>query len=89
MYLQAYEQTAPSTEPLVAFVSFYSAQTKAFETQPMEVVDGLNNRLKTMPLSFTIALDQLPVGKYDFQVTVLDPTRQKATFWRAPVMLVP
>jgi VWFA-related protein len=89
VYLQAYEQTAPNTEPLVAFVSFYSAQTKAFETQPMKVVDGLNNRLKTMPLSFTVALDQLPVGKYDFQVTVLDPTRQKATFWRAPVMLVP
>ena len=89
VYLQAYEQTAPNTEPLVAFVTFYSAQTKTFETQPMEVVDGLNNRLKTMPLSFTVALDQLPVGKYDFQVTVLDPTRQKATFWRAPVMLVP
>jgi hypothetical protein len=42
-----------------------------------------------MPLSFTIALDQLPVGKYDFQVTVLDPTGRKATFWRAPVVLVP
>jgi hypothetical protein len=51
--------------------------------------DGLNNRLKTMPVSFTVALDQLPVGKCDFQVTVLDPTRQKATFSRAPVMLVP
>src|SRR2546421_69842 len=46
VYLQAYEQTAPNTEPLVAFVSFYHAQTKAFETQPMEVVNGLNNRLK-------------------------------------------
>jgi VWFA-related protein len=89
VYLQAYEQTALNSEPLVSFVSFYSAQTKAFETQPMEVVDGQNNRLKTMPLSFTVALDQLPVGKYDFQVTVLDPTTQKATFWRAPVMLVP
>jgi VWFA-related protein len=89
VYLQAYEPTAPNTEPLVAFVSFSNAQTKVFETQPMEVVDGLNNRLKTMPLSFTVTLDQLPVGKYDFQVTVLDPTRQKATFWRAPVMVVP
>jgi VWFA-related protein len=89
VYLQAYEPTAPNTEPLVAFVGFSNAQTKVFETQPMEVVDGLNNRLKTMPLSFTVTLDQLPVGKYDFQVTVLDPTRQKATFWRAPVMVVP
>ena len=63
VYLQAYEQSAPKAEPLVAFVSFYRAQTKAFETQPMKVVDGLDNRLKTMPLSFSIALNQLPLGE--------------------------
>ncbi len=89
VYLQAYEQTAPKAEPLVAFVSFYHAQTKALETQPMKVVDGLDNRLKTMSLSFSIALNQLPLGEYDCQVTVLDPTAQKAAFWRAPVKLVP
>jgi VWFA-related protein len=89
VYLQAYEQTAATVEPLVAFVSFYRAQAKAFETQPMKVVDGLNNRLKTMPLSFSIALNQLPLGEYDCQVTVLDPAARKAAFWRAPVKLVP
>jgi VWFA-related protein len=89
VYLQAYEQGAPSVQPLVAFVSFYRAQRKAFETQPIEVTGGLNNRLKTMPLSFSIALNQLPPGEYLCQVTVLDPTGQKSAFWRAPVMLVP
>jgi len=89
VYLQAYEQSAPSIQPLVAFVGFYRAQTQAFETQPIEVTGGLNNRLKTMPLSFSIALSQLAPGKYDCQVTVLDPTGQKGAFWQAPVMLVP
>jgi VWFA-related protein len=89
VYLQAYEQGAPGIQPLIAFVSFYRAQTKAFETQPIEVTDALNNRLKTMPLSFSIALNALPPGEYDCQVTVLDPTGQKGTFWQAPVMLVP
>jgi VWFA-related protein len=89
VYLQAYEQGAPSIQPLVAYVSFYRGQTKAFETQPMKVTDGLNNRLKTVPLSFSIALNQLPPGEYDCQVTVLDPTGQKSAFWRARVMLVP
>jgi VWFA-related protein len=89
VYLQAYEQGAPGIQPLIAFVSFYRAQTKAFETQPIEVTDALNNRLKTMPLSFSIALNPLPPGEYDCQVTVLDPTGQKGTFWQAPVMLVP
>jgi hypothetical protein len=89
VYLQAYEQTAPSAQPIIAHVSFYRAQRKAFETLPIEVTNGMNNRLKTMPLSFRIALDQLPPGEYECQVTVLDPTGQKGAFWRAPVMLVP
>jgi hypothetical protein len=54
--------------PLVAFVSLYRGQSEAFETQPVEV--GLNNRLKTMPLQFSIALNNLPPGKYDCQVSV-------------------
>ena len=89
VYLQAYEQGAPSFQPLIAFVSFYQAQKKALETQPIEVAGGLNNRVKTMPLSFSIPLHQLAPGKYECQVTVLDPTGQKGAFWRAPVMVVP
>jgi len=88
VYLQAYEQGATSVQPLVAFVSFYRAQKKEFETPPMEVTEGMNNRLKTMPLRFTIPLAQLAPGQYDCQVTVLDPTGQKCAFWRAPVALV-
>ena len=42
-----------------------------------------------MPLSFSLGIDGLPPGEYDCQVTVLDPATQKATFWRAPVMIVP
>lgn len=89
VYLQAYERGAPIVQPLVAFVGFYRAQKKVFETQPIEVSDGLNNRLQTMPLSFNIALNQLPVGEYECQVTVLDPAGQKAAFWQAPVSIVP
>ena len=42
-----------------------------------------------MPLRFSLSLAQLPPGKYNCQVTVLDPTSQKAAFWQTPVMLVP
>jgi hypothetical protein len=49
-----------------------------FETQPLEITDGLKNCLKTMPLNFTITLNQLPPGDYTCQVTVLDPTGQKS-----------
>jgi hypothetical protein len=89
VYLQAYEQGAPGMQPLVAFVSFYREQTKAFETQPMEMTHGLNNRLQTMPFSFSIPLRQLPPGEYECQISVLDPTGKKAAFWQAQVMVVP
>ncbi len=84
VYLQAYEPG-----PLVAFVSLYRGQAKAFESQPIEVKDALNTRLKTLPLKFDIALTKLPPGEYNCQVTILDPTGQKAAFWQTPVMLVP
>jgi VWFA-related protein len=89
VYLQAYEPDATSMRPLVAFVSLYHGQSKAFESQPIEVADGFNNRLKTMPLEFNIALGDLAPGEYDCQVTVLDPSGQKAAFWQAPVVLLP
>jgi hypothetical protein len=89
VYLQAYEQAAPTVEPLIAFVSFYQGQTKVFETQPMEVASGMSNSLKTMPLRFSIGLNALSPGDYDCQVTVLNPTGQKSAFWQAPITLVP
>jgi VWFA-related protein len=89
VYLQAYEQGAPGFQPLVAFVSFYQEQTKALETPPMEMTQGLNNRLQTMPFSFSISLNQLPPGEYECQISVLDPTGKKAAFWQAPVKVVP
>jgi VWFA-related protein len=88
VYLQAYEPAATTTQPLVAFVSFYRGPSKIFETPPRSVTDGLNNRLKTMPLRFDLSLDPLAPGAYNCQVTVLDPTGQKAAFWQAPIMIV-
>jgi len=89
VYLQAYEPDSPSMRPLIAFLSFYRGGSKAFETEPIEVADGLKNRLRTIPLEFTVSLNGLTPGKYDCQVSVLDPMAQKAAFWQAPVMLVP
>lgn len=89
VYLQAYEQGAARFQPLVAFLSFYRGRSKAFETPPVEVTQGLDNRLKTAPLSLTIPLDQLKPGEYECQVTVLDPAGEKGAFWRAPVILLP
>ncbi|HWD00528.1 MAG TPA: hypothetical protein VG456_27415, partial [Candidatus Sulfopaludibacter sp.] len=63
--------------------------TKAFETPPLPVTEGMDPKSKAVPLRFSLALSKLQPGKYDCQVTVLDPTSSKAAFWQAPVVLVP
>jgi hypothetical protein len=89
VFLQAYERGATSTQPLIAFVTFYRGEAKALETAPLPITEGLEPRSKAVPLRFSLPLASLPAGRYEVQVTVVDPTGQKATFWRAPVVLVP
>ena len=88
VYLQAYERGQASMQPLVAFVSFYRGQAKAFETPPLPVTEGMDPKSKAVPLKFSLDLSKLHPGKYDCQVTILDPTSNKAAYWQAPVMLV-
>jgi VWFA-related protein len=89
VYLQAYQQGVESARPLVAFVTFYRGQVKAFETPPLLATEALNNRLKTMPIKFDLSIGNLTPGEYRCQVTVADPSGQKAAFWQAPVVLIP
>lgn len=89
VYLQAYEQGATQPQPLLAYVTFYRGATKAFETRPMQVTKAWDNRVRTMPLTFDVPLKQLPPGTYNCQVTVLNPSGERAAFWQAPIMLLP
>jgi hypothetical protein len=89
VYLQAYEQNVTTPTPLVAYVTFYQDGKKVFETKPIEATATVSGRLQIIPLDFTIGLDQVPPGKYDCQVTVVDPEGAKGAFWQGPLMVVP
>ena len=93
VYLQAYTPplagSPPASQPLFAFVSLYLGGNKVFETPPAAVVPSATSRLGTMPFSFSLGIDRLIAGNYDCQITILDPTTQKATFWRTPIRIVP
>jgi hypothetical protein len=91
VFLQAYEHaTTPPTPPqaMVAYVSLYQAQTKVFESAPQAVAPGADTKSKAVPLRFTLSLEKIQPGNYDCQVTVLDPTGQKAAFWQTPIVVV-
>jgi len=100
VYLQAYKPSAgsapagsaptaapQSAEPLMAFVTLYSNGTEAFKTQPIAVSPNSTTRLGVTPLSFDMSAVGLKPGRYDCQVTVLDPATAKANFWRAPIVI--
>lgn len=88
VFVQAYQRGSTTTQPLVAFVSFYRGDVKAFETAPMMVTDGLDAKTKAVPLRFSLPLESFATGRYDCQVTVIDPTAEKIAFWRAPIVIV-
>jgi VWFA-related protein len=88
-------ETAPATPAaaaapqVMAFVTFYRGDTKALETAPLALSAGAGLQAATLPLRFSVPLENLAPGRYDCQVSVLDGGARKATFWRAPVVIVP
>lgn len=96
VFLQAYAggaaaaataAAAKPVSPLIGFVSFYRNGKKEFESTPQAVKPDGESRLGVTPLGFQISLRDLAPGRYECQVTVLDPSGNRAAFWVNPVML--
>ncbi len=87
---EAYQRAnAAATRPLVTYVALYSDDRKILETAPLVATDGTDTRSWAVPLRLTMPLTDVPRGRFQCQVTVLDPTGQKVVFWRAPVIVAP
>jgi len=89
VYLEAYEQYAETQQPLIVFATFYREGIKVYESQPVTVTAGVHRTSKAIPVRMTIPLEGLPSGRYDWQVTVLEPTGRKAAFWQTAIAIVP
>lgn len=98
VYLQAYTTEAAKTpmdtavskpsSSLIAYVSLYKDGRKAFESEPQVALPQPGSRLGLTPFSFHLRLGDLVAGRYDCEVSVLDPAGHRVTFWVNPVMLV-
>ena len=62
VFVQAYQRGATTTQPLLAFVSFYRDDVKAFETAPLIVTEGLDPKTKAVSLRF-VEIDKIVAGK--------------------------
>jgi hypothetical protein len=89
LYTQAYEQGAQPAQPLLALVTLFSGASKVYESPAASVSHVSNEELKTVPVNVQINLASVPPGRYDCQLTILNPTDQKATFWRTSISVVP
>jgi VWFA-related protein len=89
VYLEAYEQYATAMQPLVAFANFYRDGVKVFETHPITVTDGMARTSRAIPVRLRIPLQDLSPGRYDWQVSVIEPAGRKAAFWQVPIAIVP
>jgi VWFA-related protein len=89
VYLEAYEQYAEPMQPLIAYATFSREGAKVYESQPVTVTDGVHRTSKAVPVRLTIPLTSLSPGRYDWQVTIIDPTGHKAAFWQTAVAIVP
>ena len=95
VYLQAYAGApivAPNSShvpraPLVAFVGLYRDQKKVFETSAKAVAPPVDSRLGTTSFSFDIPLGGIAPGRYECQVSVVDPANHRVAFWVDPVIV--
>jgi hypothetical protein len=89
VYLEAYQRGTTAMRPVVAILSLYRGDEKVFETAPVPVVGGMHPKSKAVPVRVSVPLAGIDPGRYECQVTVLDPETQKAAFWRMPLAIVP
>ncbi len=89
MLLHAYQHDAAATDPFVAFVTLFRDGEKSFESAPMVFSESWSENARAIPIRLEIPPGQVRPGSYDCQVTVLDPSGARASFWRGAIVLVP
>ena len=89
VHLHAYQHDAETERPLLAFISFYQGEAKVADAAPVSIGQRWTSSTKALPIRFSIALELLAAGRYDCQVTVIDPQGEKVAFWRAPIVVIP
>jgi VWFA-related protein len=103
VFLQAYWGSSMSPAPaggnvvsprvvedakIVAFISLYRNGTKVMEGQAVQATALPENRLGTVPINLRIPLNGVEAGEYQCQVTVLDPSKDRAAFWQGSLAIV-
>jgi VWFA-related protein len=88
VFQQVYQRDTTTMRPIVAYVTFSRDGATILETEAVGVTDGWDPKLRAVPIRLTVPLDRLEPGSYNCQVSVLEPSTERAAFWRAPIVVV-
>jgi VWFA-related protein len=70
---------------VIAFVSLYRDGIKVMDSEAIQASALTGSRLGTVAIDLKVGIAKLGLGEYQCQVTVLDPSRNRAAFWQGPV----
>lgn len=70
---------------VIAFVSLYRDGIKVMDSEAIQASASTESRLGTVTINLKVGIAKLSLGEYLCQVTVLDPSRNRAAFWQGPV----
>ena len=95
-YVEIYDPTIPDSLPenfrrpnVEASLALYRNHKKIFETQPVRANQLNPNRAATLPVWLKIPTGNIPPGKYECQVNLIDQFGRKFAFPRTPMAVVP
>jgi hypothetical protein len=84
----AVTRTAAGDPKVVAFVSLFHNGAKVMDGQAVQATVLSQNRLGATPIDLKLSLEGVEAGEYQCQVTVLDPTKDRAAFWQGSLAII-
>jgi len=78
-------KTLTANSQVIAFVSLYRDGIKVMDSEAIQASALTESRLGTVAIDLKVGIAKLGPGEYQCQVTVLDPSRNRAAFWQGPV----
>lgn len=89
LYFEAYSGLDREHSGVHAFAALYRGATKVLESSILSAAVERYGTIGIAQFEINLPLTELTAGEYRCQVTVVDEAKQKATFWNAPILLVP
>ncbi len=80
------EKTAGNSQ-VIAFVSLYRDGMKVMDSEVVQASVLPQSRLGAVAIDLKVGIAKLDPGEYQCQMTVLDPSQNRAAFWQGPIAI--